>query len=125
MARATVGSAVQLSSFSKCKDIITQNHFFSNGSIMIPIASSMFASVFVVIAMTPFDLVSTRLYNQGVNKFGHGLLYNHIGDVFVKVFRTEGLIGFFKGIGPHYFRLGPHTILSLVFWDNLREMIMK
>ena len=87
---------------------------------MVPITSSMCASVFVAVAMTPFDVVTTRMYNQGVDAHGRGLIYNHFGDVFVKIFKREGVLGFFKGIGPHYFRLGPHTILSLVFWDKLK-----
>ena len=123
VARATIGSAVQLSSFSKCKDIIRQRQIFSDGSIMIPIASSMFASIFVVIVRVPFDLVSTRLYNQGVDKFGRGLLYNNMGDVFLKVIQIEGFFGLYKGIGSQYFRLGPHVILTLVVWDYLRQLL--
>jgi len=125
LARVSVGSAVQLSSFSKIKDIIVRKQIFGDGSIMVPVASSMCASIFVVVAMTPFDVVTTRMYNQGVDKSGRGLLYNHIGDVFVKIFRTEGVPGFFKGMGAHYFRLGPHTILSLVFWDHLKHLLKR
>ena len=92
---------------------------------MVPITSSMLASVFVVIAMTPFDVVTTRLYNQGVAKeTGRGLMYDNVFDVFRKIFKTEGVLGFYKGIGAHYFRIGPHTILSLVFWDSFRRIMM-
>lgn len=121
MARVTIGSSVQLSSFSKIKDTVNKKQWFKEGSLMVPITSSMCASIFVAVAMTPFDVVTTRMYNQGVDAKGKGLIYNHFGDVFVKIFQTEGVLGFFKGIGAHYFRLGPHTILSLVFWDKLRS----
>lgn len=124
MLRVTVGSAVQLSAFSKAKEFFLQQKMFKEGSIVVPIASSMTASVFVVVAMTPFDVVSTRLYNQGVSKeTGRGLLYNNVFDVFRKILKSEGVFGFYKGIGAHYFRLGPHTILSLVFWDTFRQKI--
>lgn len=123
MLRVSVGSAAQLSSFSKSKDVIVRSEFFESNSVIIPIASSMLASVFVVVAMTPFDVVSTRLYNQGVSSTGEGVLYKNVADVFQKIFRKEGLTGFYKGIGAHYFRVGPHTILSLVFWDMLRQMV--
>jgi len=92
---------------------------------MVPIASSMSASLVVVVVMTPLDVVSTRMYNQGVTKeTGRGLMYDNVFDVFRKIFKTEGVLGFYKGIGAHYFRVGPHTILSLVFWDSLRQIVM-
>ena len=118
--RVTGGSAAQLSSFSMAKDFILQKNFFHKDSIVVPICASMLASIFVVTAMTPFDVVSTRVYNQPVSVDGQGVMYNSLFDVFKKIFKIEGIIGFYKGIGAHYFRLGPHTLLSLVFWDKLR-----
>jgi len=123
MVRVTIGSSIQLSTFSKIKDTIVRRRMFAEGSLMVPITSSMCASVCVTIAMTPFDVVTTRMYNQSVDAQGRGLIYKHVGDVFLKISSTEGMFGFFKGIGAHYFRLGPHTILSLVFWDHLKAML--
>lgn len=93
---------------------------------MIPIASSMLSSVVIVMTMTPFDVVSTRLYNQPVSKeTGKGLMYNGVLDVFRKILNTEGFLGLYKGLGPHYFRLGPHVVISLVLWDKFKELIKK
>ena len=125
MPRVTVGSAAQLSSFSKAKDVIANEEIFPKGSILIPITASMIGSIAVVIAMTPFDVVSTRLYNQGVSKTGQGLIYTGFIDCVAKIFKKEGILGFYKGIGASYFRLGPHTMLSLVFWDKLRTIVMN
>jgi len=80
----------------------------------------MTSGVFVVMMMTPFDVVSTRLYNQGTDTAGRGLLYRGVGDCFVRIFSTEGLWGFYKGCGASFFRLGPHTVLSLVIWNQLQ-----
>lgn len=55
-----------------------------------------------------------------MNSAGEGLLYNGIVDCFVKVFRTEGVTGFYKGTIAHYMRLAPHGALCLVFWDILK-----
>ena len=123
--RVTVGSAAQLSSFSKAKEAITNRKIFSEGSIFIPLTASMIGSVVVVTAMTPFDVISTRLYNQNVAADGRGTLYSGFLDCAYKIFRKEGLVGFYKGIGASYFRLGPHTILSLVFWDKLRTLYLN
>lgn len=81
----------------------------------------MVSGVAVVLAMTPFDVASTRLYNQPTDTRGKGLMYRGILDALLQTARTEGLFGMYKGIGASYFRLGPHTILSLFFWDQLRS----
>jgi len=80
----------------------------------------MTSGVFVVMMMTPFDVVSTRLYNQGTDAAGRGLLYRGVADCFVRTFAAEGVWGFYKGCGASFFRLGPHTVLSLVFWNQLQ-----
>lgn len=122
VARVMVGSAVQLSTFSTTKLKIAQTNFFREDSWLIPASASMVSSLAVVSCMTPFDVVSTRLYNQGTTASGKGLLYNGFLDCFIKISKQEGLTGFFKGLGPHYFRIGPHTILSLLFWDQLKKI---
>lgn len=38
----------------------------------------------------------------------------------MKIGQSEGLLGFFKGWTANYFRLGPHTLLTLVAWDFLK-----
>lgn len=120
-----VGSSAQLSTFSSTKNAIAETQFFPKDSWLVASAASMVSSTAVVICMTPFDVVSTRLYNQGTNAQGKGLLYSGFRDCVMKIFRQEGLLGFYKGFGPHYFRIGPHTILSLLFWDQLRVVYGK
>ncbi|XP_032946752.1 solute carrier family 25 member 35 isoform X2 [Rhinolophus ferrumequinum] len=84
------------------------------------LTAAMVSGIVVVLAMTPFDVVSTRLYNQPTDVQGKGLMYRGILDALLQTARTEGIFGMYKGIGASYFRLGPHTILSLFFWDQLR-----
>lgn len=47
-------------------------------------------------------------------------MYNGIFDCFNKTMRKEGLHGFYKGFWPSYFRMIPHTVLTLLFWDELK-----
>lgn len=56
----------------------------------------------------------------GVDANGKGLLYDGIADCIVKIWKTEGFMGFYKGLIPNYLRLGPHTILCLVFWEKFK-----
>lgn len=53
---------------------------------------------------------------------GKGKLYYSYMDCVMKIYKTEGVSAFYKGVGPMYLRLGPHTVLCLVFWDQLQSL---
>lgn len=98
---------------------------FARDSWLNALTAAMASGVVVVFFMTPFDVVSTRLYNQGTAVQGKGLYYSGVWDAFVKIFQREGFWGFYKGWGPSLFRMGPHTVLSLIFWDESRRLYLK
>ncbi|XP_017287394.1 solute carrier family 25 member 35 [Kryptolebias marmoratus] len=123
--RVSVGSATQLSTFSSAKELVVDLQVFPDNSWLVALIAGMISSVVVVLAMTPFDVVSTRLYNQPIDHRGKGQLYKGFTDCFSKALKKEGLTGLYKGLGASYFRLGPHTILSLFFWDELRKLYQK
>ncbi|KAM6435182.1 solute carrier family 25 member 34 [Liasis olivaceus] len=120
--RVTVGSSVQLATFASAKEWVAKQQWFKEGSWMVALAGGMISSVAVAVAMTPFDVVSTRLYNQPVDEMGVGKHYRGFFDCFVRVSGKEGVLALYKGLGPAYLRLGPHTVLSLLFWDELRGL---
>ncbi|XP_004760269.2 solute carrier family 25 member 35 isoform X3 [Mustela putorius furo] len=99
-----------------------KHRIFPPQSWKVALMAAMVSGIAVVLAMTPFDVVSTRLYNQPTDAQGKGLMYRGILDALLQTARTEGFFGMYKGIGASYFRLGPHTVLSLFFWDQLRTL---
>lgn len=40
-------------------------------------------------------------------------------DVLTKVVRNEGLFALWKGFFPYYARLGPHTVLTFIFLEQM------
>lgn len=76
----------------------------------------------MAVGMTPFDVIATRLFNQGVDGNGKGLLYRNFVDCFIKTFRYEGARGLYKGFVAMYWRIAPHTILNLTFWDQFKKL---
>lgn len=54
-----------------------------------------------------------------------GRLYHGFSDCMLKVCQAEGLLGFYKGMGPVFLRLAPHTVLSMLFWDLMRQQTVK
>ncbi|XP_008198494.2 solute carrier family 25 member 35 isoform X1 [Tribolium castaneum] len=123
--RAFVGSTSQLTSFKYSKEFLNQYDYFSDKPLLTSFCGSMVGGVAISVMMTPFDLIMTRLYNQPVDPQGKGLLYANYFDCVIKIFKTEGVSAFYKGVGPMYLRLGPHTVLCLVFWDELKRLYDK
>ncbi|KAF6209774.1 hypothetical protein GE061_015524 [Apolygus lucorum] len=124
--RMMVGSSTQLTSFYVVKEFLADNKFYVIApGLLNTFVASMIGGVAVAITMGPLDLISTRLYNQGFDKNGRGLLYTSYMDCVRKMWRTEGFAGFYKGIVPCYMRIGPHTVLCFVFWDQLKQLQKK
>ncbi|KAJ8985301.1 hypothetical protein NQ317_007088, partial [Molorchus minor] len=123
--RAFFGSIAQLCSFQYAKDYLYTYPYFQDKPLLISFSGSMVGGVAISIVMTPFDLVMTRLYNQPTDTNGKGTLYFSYLDCVRKIYTTEGLSAFYKGVGPMYLRLGPHSILCLVFWDELQSIYNK
>ncbi|XP_066253445.1 solute carrier family 25 member 35-like [Euwallacea similis] len=117
--RAFIGGSSQIMCFEYTKQWIDRYNITDN-SLLRSFMSSMVGGIVVSVVMTPFDLIMTRLYNQPTDASGKGLLYNNYFDCTRKIYQSEGITAFFKGIGPMYLRLGPHTVLCLVFFDVLR-----
>eukprot|EP00928_Gymnodinium_smaydae_P005276 TRINITY_DN11806_c0_g2_i3.p1 TRINITY_DN11806_c0_g2~~TRINITY_DN11806_c0_g2_i3.p1 ORF type:complete len:299 (-),score=43.51 TRINITY_DN11806_c0_g2_i3:42-938(-) len=115
--RTAVGSAFQLSVFDSVKGSC-QEQFGSWPGTLIAAAS---AGAVATTAMNPFDVVSTRLYNQPRLESGAGSLYSGPVDCFIKSIRTEGISVLGKGWVTHTCRLVPHTVYCLVFFEKIKE----
>ncbi|XP_049867556.1 solute carrier family 25 member 35-like isoform X1 [Pectinophora gossypiella] len=123
--RLAIGSAAQLTTFSAAKEmLINRNICDKNSPFILAFLASCISGAAVVVAICPFDVTTVRLYNQGPAT-SSGLLYNGVFDCLRKIYKTEGVHGLYKGIGPLYFRIAPHTTLSLVIWDVLNTMLLN
>lgn len=122
--RSFVGGSTQLMGYDYAKQFI-EYHNITNRPILKSLFSSMVGGTAISLAVTPFDLVSTRLYNQPTDASGKGLMYGNYFDCVYKIYTSEGFLAFYKGVGPMYLRLGPHTVLCLVFFDQLRSLHNK
>ena len=113
--RAAIGSGAQIATFGKTKfllkdyDLVTQPTLNS-------FCSGLIAGSIMSVAITPPDVISTRLYNQGWDERGR---YNGWLDCFLKILRSEGIYGLYKGFWANYLRIAPHSTLVLLFFDEL------
>jgi solute carrier family 25 protein 34/35 len=120
--RISVASAVQLTTYDQSKAAVLWMGV--KEGIHVHIGASIVSGIFLVLVLNPFDVITTRLYNQEV-KHGVGMLYQGWLDCVIKIWKTEGFIGFYKGLIPHYSRLAPHTILIFVLLEQLRKVAEK
>ncbi|XP_073943390.1 uncharacterized protein [Choristoneura fumiferana] len=122
MIRNSIGSASQIASYAVCKEWMDDNDMFQQSKYLSAFVASNIGAVVKTFTLTPMDVIMTRLYNQAVDANGRGLLYSGIMDCARKITKTEGLLAFYKGMGPSYLRQAPHTVLLLVFWDMLKDL---
>lgn len=125
MPRALLGSGGQLAAFGFTKDYLQQKKYLEQHPTLISIISGACGGTVMAITMTPPDVIATRLYNQGTDKGGQGLIYRGVIDCFLKTVKMEGVSGLYKGFWPHYLRIGPHATLVLVFFDEFKIMRNK
>ncbi len=128
--RVMIGSATQITTYEMVKSWLIAEHkragsvlhgalgSGSGDAFRTYLLSSLISGVAVTTAMNPFDVLSTRLYNQ-TNQ------YSSYFDCVRKTYAAEGVHGFYKGYTAAYLRLGPHTVLTFIFWEYLKQFVTK
>lgn len=116
IARAMVVNAAQLATYSQAKQIILGTGYIQDG-IFCHFVASMISGLATTIASMPVDIAKTRLQSM---KYVDGVPeYKGAGDVLSKVIKKEGFFSLWKGFTPYYFRLGPHTVLTFIFLEQM------
>ncbi|EDW61901.1 solute carrier family 25 member 35 [Drosophila virilis] len=122
--RAAVGSGAQIATFGKTKTLLVEYDLVTQPTLN-SFCSGLIAGSIMSVAITPPDVISTRMYNQGIDAQGQGLKYKGWLDCCIKILRTEGIYGMYKGFWPNYLRIAPHSTLVLMFFDELLDLREK
>uniref|UniRef100_A0A1B6FLT0 Mitochondrial 2-oxoglutarate/malate carrier protein n=1 Tax=Cuerna arida TaxID=1464854 RepID=A0A1B6FLT0_9HEMI len=122
MGRAMVVNAAQLASYSQAKQLLMSTGYFKE-NIFLHFCSSMISGLITTAASMPVDIAKTRIQNM---KMINGKPeYTGAVDVLTKVVRNEGFFALWKGFTPYYARLGPHTVLTFIFLEQLNTSYNK
>merc|ERR1719215_531396 len=113
-----VVNAAQLSSYSQAKQAIMQTGYVKDG-IFCHFLASMFSGLVTTAASMPVDIAKTRIQNQ--KYIGGKPEYKGAIDVISKVVKSEGLPALWINRSPYYFRLGPHTVLTFIFLEQMNK----
>lgn len=120
--RAMVVNAAQLASYSQAKQALLTTAYF-NDNIMCHFVASMISGLVTTAASMPVDIAKTRIQNM---KIVNGIPeYKGAIDVLTKVVKREGFFALWKGFTPYYARIGPHTVLTFIFLEQMNKSYQK
>ncbi|KOB66316.1 putative Mitochondrial 2-oxoglutarate/malate carrier protein [Operophtera brumata] len=79
--------------------------------------ASMISGLITSVASLPVDIVKTRVQNAAK---GTGQL-----TVLMGVIKNEGVLALWNGFIPTYFKIGPHTVLTFIFLEQLNTLYLS
>ncbi|KAL1505281.1 hypothetical protein ABEB36_004879 [Hypothenemus hampei] len=121
MARAMVVNAAQLATYSQSKQVILARSNLQDG-IFIHFCASMISGLITSVASMPVDIAKTRIQNL---KTVAGAQQTGPIQVLADIVQKEGFFALWKGFLPYYFRIGPHTVLTFIFLEQLNAAYRK
>jgi len=118
--RAALLTATQLACYDHIKHFLLNSGMRKKDNVVTHFCSSVVAGFFAAAVTSPFDVVKSRIMNQPVPTPGSPLLYTGTLDCFTKTIKAEGIRGLYKGFIPNWMRIGPHTIVTFIVYEQLR-----
>ena len=117
--RAMVLNAVQLSVYSQAKQVLLSSKKFEEG-LPLHFVASIISGFFCTVVSIPVDMTKTRI--QTMNVVNGVPEYTGAVDVVKKVVKNEGILSLWKGFTPYFLRLGPHTVFTFIFIEQLTKI---
>jgi len=121
--RATLLTASQVPSYDHAKHTLLDHGYMREGYLC-HFVCSMFAGVVAAAVTSPSDLVKSRMMLQPIDeRTGLGKLYATTTECYLTIVRKEGPLALFKGFHSQWLRIGPHTTVSLMAFEQLRHLM--
>merc|ERR1712083_28103 len=111
--RAVLMTIGQLCFYDQIKQPLLDTPYFSD-NLVTHFTSSLGAGAIATTMTQPLDVLKTRAMNAKPGEF-KGML-----DLIKYTAKAGGPLAFYKGYVPAFVRLGPHTIFTFVFFEQLR-----
>ncbi|XP_071537476.1 mitochondrial dicarboxylate carrier isoform X1 [Panulirus ornatus] len=111
--RAVLMTIGQLSFYDQIKSYLLSTPFFSD-NLTCHFTSSLAAGAIATTMTQPVDVIKTRSMNARPGEF------KSLWHIITYTARL-GPLGFFKGYVPAFVRLGPHTIITFILFEQLRK----
>jgi hypothetical protein len=115
--RAALLTSAQLGTYDVFKNNICLHYLDLEDGLFVHFLTAMVTGVVTTTAANPADVIKTRFMADA----GHR--YTSMVDCIVKTFRAEGPMAFMKGWTAAYWRLGPHTVISFLIMEKMRNLL--
>lgn len=94
-----------------------------NSVIPVKVAADLLAGAFAgtcsVVLNNPIDVVKTNVQGLEAHK------YNGFADCFAQIYKSEGLVGFYKGVGPRLARVTLDVGLTFAIFNSLKRKLLE
>ncbi|KAI9304704.1 mitochondrial carrier domain-containing protein [Cunninghamella echinulata] len=112
--RAVLITVSQMTSYDEFKTIAIKQFGFQDG-LTTHFTASLLSGLVATTVCSPLDVVKTRIMSAHVHDGTHPL------KIMAHMVKTEGLGSLFRGWMPAFIRLGPHTIVTFLVLEKLKE----
>ena len=82
--------------------------------------SSGLSKIFAGSITYPYQVVRARLQSYDADK-----LYQNARDVVYQVWKREGVLGFYKGLGPNLLRVVPSSCVTFLVYENTKTYLPR
>ncbi|KAI9313457.1 mitochondrial dicarboxylate transporter [Dichotomocladium elegans] len=113
--RAVVMTVSQMMSYDIFKELLLSQQRHRNDSLGVHFASSVGSALVATTACSPFDVIKTRIMSA------HTADDRRAFKIIHQMVRNEGILSLFKGWVPAFVRLGPHTIVTFIVMEYIRD----
>ncbi|CAK4611039.1 unnamed protein product [Aphanomyces euteiches] len=113
--RAALLTATQIPSYDHSKHVLLNHEIMEEGAAL-HFFCSMFAGFMAATVTSPVDVIKTRIMHQKT------VVYANAFDALRKIVKNEGIAGLYKGWLPNWMRLGPHTMITLMIFEEMRKL---
>jgi len=112
----TPSRALYFSGYNATKNVLHSTNLFDEKSSIVPMLSAGTASMLVYTTMNPVWLIKTRLQLQEVGHKREGSPnYNGYIDCIKRVFKEEGIRGFYKGLTASFMGVFESAIYFVIY----------
>ena len=117
--RATVVNGVGIAAYDHSKQ--SARALLGEGdSLSARFVAALVGGVVTSLAGCPFDVVKTRMMNQGLG----GAPYSSTWECLAATVRVEGILALWKGLVPVYGRQAPFNMLNYLIMEHLTQRLL-
>jgi len=113
VSRGIIITGVELPVYDTAKRFLLRNGLKDNPTTHI--IASLATAVCASIAISPADVIKTRMMNSQINQYKSPL------DCIRTTWNRDGIRGFYKGVHIVFSRLAPHNLIAWVTMEQITQ----